>query len=582
MSENIFRWLKDSSYGTFKKIVKNLWPNEAVQLNIPSSNSTGDSANATTTSVQEIKLPKIIVVGSEKSGKSTVLEAITLRKFFPRHFRLCTKCPILLQMSDSETISAIIIWDGVETVCNNDEEISAKVQEIMDSLLVQTDKLLTIKITGPELPNFELIDLPGLICIDSGEGIKERIDAMVDHFNDPDTLILCVVPASTSALNSNLAVAKVKAMNKLDKTILCLTMCDQVQDPEMMRYCVLDRILRKEELQKEGLTGFAGVVATANLHKTRDIEQRYFDEMFDALPSSLLPLKPSLMGNCMSTNIIRVLDRLFHGHIEQEWCPNVLNGIQAMINTQDAQLKLLGTDPVSLTPLQIWQEVRSRLSEEIFLNATYNAVKTDFDRIKPTALIAAGKHETETPFALQEVVHSRDFQKKIDEICQLFTENRHEGVSALRLLVSNSIRDEIINVFDNEENPDLMISRFEHFQGLLSRAIQQKMSDSVGIEADEALFMTSIQFTSAHISTTLYTYADLWKNLQHQSAMILASRAKCITDSIEGFVTGINGNNLTTLQETEAIARKRQEFLAQLRTLKDQYQNIENLKEFIR
>jgi hypothetical protein len=156
--------------------------------------------------------------------------------------------------------------------------------------------------------------------------------------------------------------------------------------------------------------------------------------------------------------------------------------------------------------------------------------------------------------------------RRILKVCQLFTENRHEGVSALRLLVSNSIRDEIINVFDNEENPDLMISRFEHFRGLLSRAIQQKMSDSVGIEADEALFMTSIQFTSAHISTTLYAYADLWKNLQHQSAMIL----------------GINGNNLTTLQETEAIARKRQEFLAQLRTLKDQYQNIENLKEFIR
>jgi hypothetical protein len=127
-----------------------------------------------------------------------------------------------------------------------------------------------------------------------------------------------------------------------------------------------------------------------------------------------------------------------------------------------------------------------------------------------------------------------------------------------------------------------MNSRFEHFQGLLSRAIQQKMSDSGGIEADEPLFMTSIQFTSANISTTLYTYADLWKNLQHQSAMILASRSKCITDSVEGFVTGINGNNLTTLQETEPIARKRQEFLAQLRTLHDQYQNIENLKEFIR
>jgi hypothetical protein len=301
---------------------------------------------------------------------------------------------------------------------SGDEKISAKVQEIMDHLLVLTmDKLLTIKITGPELPNFELIDLPGLIAVQCEEGIRERIEASFQLPGHVNSLCGSCVHFGAKFQFSR---GKGEGVNKLDKTILCLTMCDQVQDPEMMRYCVLDRILRKEELQKEGLTGFAGVVATANLHKTREIEQRYFDEMFDALPSSLLPLKPSLMGNCMSTNIIRVLDRLFHGHIEQEWCPNVLNGIQAMINTQDAQLKLLRTDPASLTPLQIWQEVRSRLSEEIFLNATYNALKTDFDRIKPTALIAAGKHETETPFTLQEVVHSRDFQKNIESLSIIY------------------------------------------------------------------------------------------------------------------------------------------------------------------
>ncbi len=227
MVEGIFKWVKKSSYGTFKKI---------------------------------------IVVGSEKSGKSTVLEAITNRKFFPRHHKLCTKCPILLQMSESNVTSASIVWRGEETFYPADdpqcEDISRRVKDIMDSLETYTEEVLIIKMTAPDLPNFELIDLPGLIAteLEGQEGTKQKIEDMVDSFNDPDTLILCVVPATIPALKTNIAVDKVRKLNKSHKSILCLTMCDQVTNPEVMQNFILDRVMLSEEMRE-----FAGVVATARL-----------------------------------------------------------------------------------------------------------------------------------------------------------------------------------------------------------------------------------------------------------------------------------------------------------------------------
>lgn len=45
-----------------------------------------------------IDLPQVAVVGSQSSGKSSVLEALVGRDFLPRGSDICTRRPLLLQL----------------------------------------------------------------------------------------------------------------------------------------------------------------------------------------------------------------------------------------------------------------------------------------------------------------------------------------------------------------------------------------------------------------------------------------------------------------------------------------------------
>ena len=47
----------------------------------------------------KIELPKIIVTGEQSAGKSSVLEAIAGFEFLPRDKKMCTKCPIRIEMN---------------------------------------------------------------------------------------------------------------------------------------------------------------------------------------------------------------------------------------------------------------------------------------------------------------------------------------------------------------------------------------------------------------------------------------------------------------------------------------------------
>lgn len=44
----------------------------------------------------QIELPQIVVVGSQSTGKSSVLESIVGRDFLPRGSGIVTRCPLVL------------------------------------------------------------------------------------------------------------------------------------------------------------------------------------------------------------------------------------------------------------------------------------------------------------------------------------------------------------------------------------------------------------------------------------------------------------------------------------------------------
>ena len=50
-----------------------------------------------------IELPQVAVVGSQSSGKSSVLEALVGRDFLPRGSDICTRRPLVLQLLQTKS-----------------------------------------------------------------------------------------------------------------------------------------------------------------------------------------------------------------------------------------------------------------------------------------------------------------------------------------------------------------------------------------------------------------------------------------------------------------------------------------------
>lgn len=84
---------------------------------IPIINKLQDVFN--TIGADSIQLPQIVVVGTQSSGKSSVLEAIVGRDFLPRGTGIVTRRPLILQLQhvDKEDKMARSSSEGLLCFC---------------------------------------------------------------------------------------------------------------------------------------------------------------------------------------------------------------------------------------------------------------------------------------------------------------------------------------------------------------------------------------------------------------------------------------------------------------------------------
>ena len=52
----------------------------------------------------ELDLPQLVVIGSQSSGKSSLLEGLVGREFLPRGVGIVTRRPLILQLNRTETV----------------------------------------------------------------------------------------------------------------------------------------------------------------------------------------------------------------------------------------------------------------------------------------------------------------------------------------------------------------------------------------------------------------------------------------------------------------------------------------------
>jgi replication fork clamp-binding protein CrfC len=164
----------------------------------------------------EIDLPQIAVVGSQSSGKSSVLENIVGREFLPRGSGIVTRRPLVLQLNRiPKTGDRVEEWG----VFGHRPDVKfTDFRQIRDEITRETDRLtgtnkgvstipISLKIYSPNVLNLTLIDLPGMTRVPVGEqppDIEQQIRNMImGYIKKENTIMVAVSPANSDLANSD-------------------------------------------------------------------------------------------------------------------------------------------------------------------------------------------------------------------------------------------------------------------------------------------------------------------------------------------------------------------------------------------
>ncbi|KAJ1922143.1 vacuolar protein sorting-associated protein 1 [Mycoemilia scoparia] len=176
-----------------------------------------------------VDLPQIVVVGSQSSGKSSVLENIVGRDFLPRGSGIVTRRPLILQLinrtpKDEPKKEQNGDFKGEENPNEwgeflhlpgkkfyNFNEIR---EEIVNDTEAKTGKNLGIspipinlRIFSPNVLTLTLVDLPGLTKVPVGDqpkDIERQIrEMLMKYISKPNSIILSVTAANTDLANSD-------------------------------------------------------------------------------------------------------------------------------------------------------------------------------------------------------------------------------------------------------------------------------------------------------------------------------------------------------------------------------------------
>lgn len=178
-----------------------------------------------------IDLPQIVVVGSQSSGKSSVLENIVGRDFLPRGTGIVTRRPLVLQLINRQPAKT----NGTEKEVDKTGDSAANADEwgeflhipgqkfydfgkIRDEIVKETDAKtgrnagispvpINLRIYSPNVLTLTLVDLPGMTRVPVGDqpkDIEKQIkDMILKQIQKPNSIILAVTAANTDLANSD-------------------------------------------------------------------------------------------------------------------------------------------------------------------------------------------------------------------------------------------------------------------------------------------------------------------------------------------------------------------------------------------
>lgn len=210
-----------------------------------------------------LRLPSIVVIGSQSSGKSSVLESIVGQEFLPKGSNMVTRRPIELTLINTpDAAGEAAEFPALKMHNLTDFE---QVQKVLFDLNMAVPELecisndpIQITIRSPRVPDLSLVDLPGYIQIEAADQpieLKQRIRQLCNRYLEAPNIILAISAADVDLANSAALRAAKMADPRGERTIGVVTKLDLVE-PERARNILVNR---KYPLKM----GYVGVITKA-------------------------------------------------------------------------------------------------------------------------------------------------------------------------------------------------------------------------------------------------------------------------------------------------------------------------------
>lgn len=188
----------------------------------------------------KINLPQIVCVGSQSSGKTSIIESIVGKDFLPKGQGIVTRRPLILQLKYQKSGNDYFEFlhkPGVKLTDFSmvNAEITSETNRVAGRNKLISDEPIIIKIYSTNLVDLTLVDLPGLVKVPIG-GQPDNIDTIVkkivlDFISNPNAIILAISPANIDIANSD----SLKIAREVDpyfsRTLGVISKLDLVENP---------------------------------------------------------------------------------------------------------------------------------------------------------------------------------------------------------------------------------------------------------------------------------------------------------------------------------------------------------------